>query len=83
MAEENKQPVQEGKVIVTKRTRSFFFLIVSVVMILAINSLLPLIQGRTHYTVESVSMTYGEFEKLYEGDNKYNLSWGSKKEVLL
>lgn len=69
------------RIVVTKRTRSMVFLIISVMFILGINSLLPLIEGRTHYTVEAVETTYSGFIVMHDEDQRINLTYGSKKDI--
>ena len=59
--------VQQLKgVLVNKRTRNFVFLLLTVIIIFAINALLPTIEGNTHYTADPVEMTYEEYIKAYE-----------------
>jgi hypothetical protein len=66
-----------------KRKRSGFFLIVSFIIILILNGLLPVIEGSAHYTVEPVSMTYGEYLELKDADIRYRLTWNTELSILV
>lgn len=68
-------------IIVNKQTRSFVFLLISALIILAINALLPTIEGNTHYTADEISVTYGEYKELKEQDNHYVLTWSSEASI--
>jgi hypothetical protein len=67
--------------IVNKRTRNFVFLIFTIVIIFALNALLPTIEGNTHYTADPRSMTYEEYKLLKEDNEHYTLTWSSEEEV--
>lgn len=64
-----------------KNTRNIFFLIVSVIIVLAINSLLPVIEGSAHYTEAIEEMSYAEYKEKVSKDANYNLTWASKKSI--
>lgn len=66
-----------------KRKRSGFFLIISFIVILILNGLLPVIEGSEHYTVEPTEMTYIEFLNLKENNPRYSLTWGTELSILL
>jgi energy-converting hydrogenase A subunit M len=66
-----------------KRKRSGFFLIVSFIVILLLNGLLPVIEGSAHYTVEPVDMTYAEYSELKASDIRYRLTWTSEINMAL
>lgn len=66
---------------INKHTRSYIFLVITVIVIFAINALLPTIAGQTHYTADEVSMTYGEYVSLKEDNPHYTLTWGSEEDV--
>lgn len=74
--------VQQLKgVLVNKRTRNFVFLLLTVIIIFAINALLPTIEGNTHYTADPIEMTYEEYIKAKDVDNHYVLTWSSEEEI--
>lgn len=68
-------------IVTDKHARSTFFLILSFIIILAINSLLPVIEGETKYTVEKVQVTYGEYLDMKAIDENYRLTWFSEKSI--
>lgn len=69
------------ELITNRHTRSYVFLIITVIVIFAINSLLPTIEGKTHYTADAVSMTYAEYKELKSENINYNLTWKSEQEI--
>lgn len=64
-----------------KRTRSLFLLLISFIVILGVNSLLPLIEGQAHYTVEAVEMTHDEFIAARDEDKHVRLTWISEQKM--
>lgn len=64
-----------------RNTRNIMFLIISVIAVLAINSLLPVIEGSAHYTEAIEEMSYVEYKELYDSNNNYNLTWASIKDI--
>ena len=66
-----------------KRNRSTLFLILSFLMILALNGALPLIEGSTHFTAEPIEMTYGTYRALEETDPRHRITWSSEEKILL
>lgn len=80
-----------------KQTRSVFFLLLTFLFILAINSILPLIEGGTQYTVEVRNLPYTQYRMLtnpenegvelffgnqtYVGSDKYRLTWKSENDI--
>lgn len=80
-----------------KQTRSVFFLLLTFLFILGINSLLPLIEGGTQYTVEVRNLPYTQYRMLtkpenegvelffgnqtYVGSDKYRLTWKSEIDI--
>lgn len=68
-------------VLVNKQTRNLVFLILTVVIIFAINALLPTIEGNTHYTADPIRITYAEYLKLKEDNQHYGLTWSSEEEI--
>jgi len=64
-----------------KNTRNIFFLIASIFVVLAINSLLPIIEGSSHYTEAPEEMTYIEYKQKSEENNNYNLTWASNRDI--
>lgn len=66
-----------------KHTRNFLFLLITAIIIFAVNGLLPTIEGNTHYTADSIEMTYGEYKKLKDENTSYALTFGSEKDIAL
>jgi len=64
-----------------KNTRNVLFLIISILAVLAINSLLPVIEGSAHYTEAIEEMTYAEYQEKVSANPNYNLTWASNKEI--
>ena len=67
--------------ITSKRTRSLIFLIITVIVIFAINALLPTIEGKSHYTADPITVTYKEYTEMKKKDNNYSLTWSSEQTV--
>ena len=65
----------------SKKTRNIFFLVVSIIIVLAINSLLPIIEGSSRYTEAVQEMTYTEYLDKYEENHNYNLTFASNIEL--
>lgn len=68
-------------VVTNKHSRSALFLIITVIIIFAINSLLPTIEGKSHYTADPISVTYSEYLDMKENNGNYNLTWSSEQAV--
>lgn len=80
-----------------KQARSVFFLLLTFLFILGINSILPLIEGGTQYTVEVRNLPYTQYRMLtkpenkgvelffgnqtYVGSDKYRLTWKSENDI--
>lgn len=74
--------IQQVKgVLVNKQTRNLVLLIFTVVIIFAINALLPTIEGNTHYTADPIKVTYAEYLKLKEDNQHYGLTWSSEEAI--
>jgi len=71
------------EIITNKRTRSVIFLALSGVLILGLNSMLPIIEGDAHYTAGTVETTYGEFQTAQDSDEHIRLTWASKQNILI
>lgn len=79
-----KRPIQLAKqIIINKNVRSTAVLIVTMVIVLLINSLLPVIEGNTHYTEDAIVITYKEYKQLKQENNHYQLSWVTEKDIAL
>ena len=70
-------------VITNKKSRSVIFLLLSLLIVLGINGLLPVIEGQAQYTVGAVDMTYGEYEVLKAENSNYRITWYSQQELNL
>lgn len=74
--------LNKSKSIVTnKHSRSVLVLFITIFIVFALNALLPVIEGSTHYTADAVTMTYGEYKLKVEDDNNYSMTWVSLKKV--
>jgi hypothetical protein len=69
------------QIVTNKSVRSTVLLILTLIVVLAINSLLPVFEGNTHYTEDAVNMTYAEYKELYSENNNYQLTWTSSQSV--
>lgn len=58
--------------------KSKIILIASIIIILAINSLLPMLKAIEHYTVAPEEMTYKEYQSKKEENKRYNLTLKTK-----
>lgn len=61
-----------------KRNRSVLFLILSAILILGINALLPVIEGGVGYTAVPISNSYSSYLAMRELDPNIRLTWVSK-----
>lgn len=76
--------IKTGKQIISnKQSRSTLFLILSIIAVLALNALLPLIEGGAHYTEDAQAMPYIEYEKLHEENDHYMLTYATEARILL
>ena len=74
--------LNKGKNIITnKHSRSIIVLFITIFIVFALNALLPVIEGSTHYTADAVTMTYGEFKDKVQHDVNYNMTWVSMQKV--
>lgn len=71
------------EIITNKRTRSVIFLALSGLLILGINSMLPVIEGDAHYTAGTVETTYGDFQTAQDSDEHIRLTWASEQSILI
>ena len=72
------------KVYTIAKSRDFkniLILIIAILSVLAINSLLPLLEGSASYTEQAVEVTYPEYVKMHEQDNKVAMTYRSKLDV--
>lgn len=77
-----EQIINRGTELITnKRSRSVIFVIISFIFILAINSLLPVIEGEAHYTADAVKMSYQEYRTRAAEDKHIRLTWSSEQSV--
>ena len=68
-------------VINNKQSRSFIFLILTIVAIFALNSLLPLLEGNAHYTCDAVEMTYSQYKQMHTINDDYRLTYKSDLDI--
>lgn len=64
-----------------KKTRSTILLAISFIIVLALNSVLPVIQGDAHYTVEAVETSYSEYINMRDANPNYRLTWLSEQQI--
>lgn len=77
-----EQIINRGTELITnKRSRSVIFVIISFIFILAINSLLPVIEGEAHYTADAVKMSYQEYLTKAAEDKHIRLTWSSEQSI--
>jgi hypothetical protein len=67
-----------ASVITNKRSRSLMFLVLTFILILLANGLLPLISGQAHYTVTPVDVTYGEYVVMKAENPLVELTYASR-----
>lgn len=70
-----------ASVVTSKRTRSFVFLIITFIMILVVNGLMPLISGQARYTAEAKDITYLEYTTLKKENNLFDMTYASKMRI--
>lgn len=70
-----------ASVVTNKRTRSFVFLIITFIMILAVNGLMPLISGQAHYTADAREYTYIEYLDMKKQSELYDITYASKMKI--
>lgn len=74
--------LNKGKNIITnKHSRSIIVLFITIFIVFALNALLPVIEGSTHYTADAITMTYREYKDKSAINNNYNMTWVSLKKV--
>jgi hypothetical protein len=71
------------QVITNKKSRSVIFLLLSLLVVLGINGVLPVIEGQAQYTVGAVDTTYGEYLTMKEENVNYRITWYSEQAVNL
>ena len=72
-----------SQLITNKKSRSVIFLLLSLLVVLGINGILPVIEGQAQYTVGAVDTTYGEYLTLKEENSNYRITWFSQQEINL
>jgi hypothetical protein len=79
-----EQAVEKASQIVTnKKSRSVIFLLLSLLIVLGINGVLPVIEGQAQYTVSAVDRTYAEYEIMKAENVNYRLTWFSQQNINL
>lgn len=74
---------QTSTILTNKQTRSTVFLIITFLIILFLNSILPIIEGDSHYTVAAVEMPYAEYKAMKAESSHYRLTWVSETKIKL
>lgn len=70
-----------ASVVTNKRSRSFIFIIITFVLILVANGLMPIISGRAKYTTEAQEVTYAEYLVRQEEDPLVSLTYASQADI--
>jgi hypothetical protein len=79
-----EQAVDKATQLVTnKKSRSVIFLLLSLLIVLGINGVLPVIEGQAQYTVSAVDRTYSEYEIMKAENVNYRLTWFSQQNINL
>lgn len=86
MADEYKSRTEKGlgkvnNLVTNKQSRSIFFMVITFILILLINGLLPVIEGQAHYTVGSVEYEYGQYTQMKAQNKNYELTWTSEQKI--
>lgn len=71
------------QLITNKKSRSVIFLLLSLLVVLGINGVLPVIEGQAQYTVGAVDTTYGEYLTMKEENVNYRITWYSEQSINL
>jgi cupin superfamily acireductone dioxygenase involved in methionine salvage len=69
------------RIIKNKDVRNITVLVLTFLVILVINSLLPIIEGSMHYTEDPVTVTYAEYKIMNARDTHCRLTWQSQRKV--
>lgn len=74
--------IQTGRDIITnKQSRSALFLVITIIVILILNSLMPMFEGGSHYTEIPESVTYIEYVQRKEEDKNIQLTYKSQLDI--
>jgi hypothetical protein len=69
--------------ITNKKSRSVIFLILSLLVVLGINGVLPIIEGQAQYTVGVVDTTYSNYLVMKSENSNYRITWYSQQQIVL
>ena len=69
--------------ITNKKSRSVIFLLISLMVVLGINGVLPIIEGQAQYTVGAVDTTYTEYLTMKVENSNYRITWYSQQAIAL
>jgi hypothetical protein len=69
--------------ITNKKSRSVIFLLISLMVVLGINGVLPIIEGQAQYTVGAVDTTYTEYLAMKDENSNYRITWYSQQAIAL
>jgi len=79
-----EQAVDKATLLVTnKKSRSIIFLLLSLLVVLGINGVLPVIEGQAQYTVGAIDTTYGEYLTMKSENVNYRITWYSQQNINL
>lgn len=76
--------VRLGKqIIVNRNTRSTAILILTVIIVFALNALMPIIEGSAHYTESATEMSYASYTSKRKYNKHFQLTWASEQNIVL
>jgi hypothetical protein len=70
-------------IITNKKSRSVIFLLISLLIVLGINGVLPVIEGQAQYTVGAIDTTYTEYLAMKDENSNYRITWYSQQAIAL
>lgn len=69
------------RIIKNKDVRNITVLVLTFLVILIINALLPIIEGSMHYTEDPITVSYSEYKRMNASNTHYRLTWQSQRNV--
>ena len=69
-------------VVTNKQSRNTFFLILTIIVVLGLNAMLPLLEGGAHYTEHAVEYNYATYKQLVSQNNRYALTYSSELDII-
>lgn len=76
--------VSLGKqIIVNRNVRSTAILVLTVIVVFALNALMPIIEGSAHYTESATEMSYDSYTTKRKINKHFQLTWASEQNISL